>query len=231
MMTSLTLATALVTAALITVGAAAWTTPFPPEPCTKRAGLGSIQLPDAVLANGKPLTAGTYQVSLRASSPRRPLVSHRAGPAGSSSCERVRPWVERWRRSFQVARSTKWPRGPSQNPMIRASMCSKEATTSEPGSSVETCTTSSTCRGLGEAPVSDSRRRDDVRCSQPRIRFDGSAQTARNRQQGWQGGPSKGYGSRVDERAGPGSGQERRKERQPREEARAIRRDSVDQQP
>jgi hypothetical protein len=94
MMTSLTLGTALVTAALITVGAAAWTTPFPPEPCSKRAGLGSIQLPHAVLANGKPLTPGTYQVSLTSEQPTPPV-----GQSPGGAC-----WVEFLREGTAVGR-------------------------------------------------------------------------------------------------------------------------------
>jgi hypothetical protein len=82
-MKSLTLGTAFIMT-LIIVGAAARTTPPPLEPCATRAVLGRIQLPRAVLANGEPLAAGTYQVSLTSE---RPTLAVGQSPAGAC-------WVE-----------------------------------------------------------------------------------------------------------------------------------------
>jgi hypothetical protein len=51
--------------ALLSVGAAAQTTPQGQVP-TGATALGSVNLPRAVMANGQPLAAGTYQVRLTA---------------------------------------------------------------------------------------------------------------------------------------------------------------------
>jgi hypothetical protein len=83
MMKSRTLGTAFIMA-FIVVGAAAQATPPSPGPCATRAILGSTQLPQAVLANGERLAAGTYQVSLTGE---RPTLAVGQSPEGAC-------WIE-----------------------------------------------------------------------------------------------------------------------------------------